>query len=78
MIASCAIIKPEGSMEKMYNSAELAELTGRKPVTIRKLAAEYGLGQKVGRDWVFTDQDIEKIKQVPRVVRPSKKNANDE
>lgn len=63
-------VQPEAVV---YNIKQVAELLGKTPVAIRKIAARYEeVGQKVGRDWVFTGEDIEKLKAVVR-GRPSKK-----
>lgn len=59
---------------RLYTSAEVARLTGRKRTTILALAQRYPLGTKVGRDWVFTEEDLEKIRAInPRGGRPSKR-----
>ena len=67
---------------KQYTSAEMAQLTGKARRTVLKAAetaAETGnsIGRKIGRDWVFTDADIAKIKKAvgsPR-VRPRRVSA---
>ena len=57
---------------KQYTSAEMAQKTGMVERTIRKAAAANdGIGRKVGRDWIFTDADIAKIKAV--VGKPRKR-----
>lgn len=55
---------------KLYNSDEAGHLTGRKGVTVRQLAKVHGIGQRVGRNWVFTDEDIERLKAIPKPGRP--------
>jgi beta-lactamase class A len=59
---------------KQYTSAEMAQKTGLAERTIRKAAeANEGIGHKIGRDWVFTDADIAKIKAI--VGKPRKRAA---
>jgi hypothetical protein len=60
---------------KLYNSEEAGQLTGRKAVTVRQLAKDHGIGQHVGRDWVFTQEDIERLKAIPKPGRPPLKRA---
>ncbi len=57
----------------LYTGKEVAEMTGRKPVTVRRLAIVHEIGFKMGRDWVFTPDDIEKIKAIPKPGRPPSK-----
>ena len=56
--------------EKLYTTAEAAEMTGRKPVTVRQLAATHGIGRRIGRDWVFDDNDILRLRNIPKPGRP--------
>jgi len=42
-------------------------MVNRARVTVRQLAQKYEddpkpIGQKIGRDWRFTDEDVERIK----------------
>lgn len=53
-------------MTKLYNSAQVAELTGRVQDAVNLIARRHGIGVKVGRDWVFTAEDVEAIRQIPR------------
>ena len=49
---------------KLYDSTEAARLTGRERVTVNRLARVYGIGIKKGRDWIFTDEDLERIRAI--------------
>jgi hypothetical protein len=60
--------------ESLYNCKTAAELTGRSPVTVRQLARTRGIGRRVGRDWVFTDADIARLKAIPGPGRPVSKS----
>ena len=41
-------------------AADALGITARR---VRQLASELGIGQRMGRDWVFTEDDIERIRQ---------------
>lgn len=42
----------------MLTSNEVAQRLGVNPSRVRQLAAELGIGTKIGRDWMFTDDDV--------------------
>jgi hypothetical protein len=46
---------------RLYTSSQIATLTGLARVTINKYAASGRVGQKVGRDWVFTEEDLSTV-----------------
>ena len=47
---------------KQYTATQVGEIIGKASVTVRVVAARNGgIGQKIGRDWVFTDEDIAKL-----------------
>jgi hypothetical protein len=53
----------------LYSTAQVAELTGRAQVTIRQLAARYAdsprpLARRVGRDWLFDDEGLERARKL--------------
>ena len=48
-------------MDKLYSSQEVADATGRQQRTVQMLALRYKLGRKIGRDWIFTQPDIDFI-----------------
>lgn len=51
--------------EHLFTSSETARMTNRARVTIQALARRTpGLGRKVGRDWVFTMDDVHRIQQI--------------
>lgn len=57
--------------------AELGRLNGSgeplKPVTVRMLARKHSIGTKVGRDWLFTEANIQAMADLPRAGRPGPK-----
>jgi hypothetical protein len=55
--------------ENIYDTKTAAELTGRSPGTVRQLARARGIGKRIGRDWVFTDADIERLRAIPKPER---------
>lgn len=50
----------------LLTSAEVAQVTGRARVTIQSLARRRKLGRKVGRDWLFTWDDVHKIQGIDK------------
>lgn len=54
---------------QQYTSAEMAQKIGKAAVTVRVLAAKDGIGKKIGRDWVFTDEDVTRFKAL-RIGKP--------
>lgn len=50
----------------LLTTAEAARELGVSPQRVRHLAASRGVGRRIGRDWVFTREDIEAM----RVRRP--------
>ena len=59
--------------KKMYSVNEVAAMLGKSIIAIRKIVARHNLGTKVGRDWVLTEEDIEKVRRVPKPGRPPQK-----
>lgn len=57
-------------MDKIYTVYEAAELMNKSHISVRTLVRRYGYGRKVGRDWILTDDDIEKLKAIPGPGRP--------
>jgi hypothetical protein len=55
--------------ENIYDTKTAAELTGRSPGTVRQLARARGIGKRMGRDWEFTDADIERLRAIPNPER---------
>jgi hypothetical protein len=51
--------------DTLYTTAEVAEDLGISMARLRLIAARYGIGKKVGRDWLFTDADLEQLRQRP-------------
>ena len=67
-------------MERTYTVYQAAALLGKAPVTVRQAARDHGIGQKPGRDHIFTEADIERLRAVirphrgrPRKPKPPKK-----
>jgi hypothetical protein len=58
----CRII--DGMKETLYNSSQVAERTNRTTRTIQALAKNRGIGQKIGRDWLFTEEDVAQIEGI--------------
>lgn len=61
-------------METLYTTSQVAEMTGRSRISVQKLAERHaGLGQKIGRDRLFTLADVERIKALPSRPGPKPK-----
>ena len=57
-------------MDKLYSTADVTELVGKAESTVRMLAAKHGIGRKIARSWIFTREDIERLRQIPGPGRP--------
>ncbi len=55
---------------KMYTGKEVAAMLGKTPVAIRKLSERYGIGTKVGRDWVYSEAEVKQLKHWRKPGRP--------
>jgi hypothetical protein len=47
-----------------YTTKAAAQLLGRAVVTIRLIVRENELGEKVGRDWVLTEDEFQKLREI--------------
>ena len=61
---------------KIYSAREAAELFGITEGRIRQLCRAHGIGQKIARDWLLTELDLERLESAPetRFSRNSKKH----
>ena len=48
---------------KLYTAKEVAEKLDLSSDSMRHYAVRYNVGTKVGRDWLFTAEDIKTIKK---------------
>ena len=59
--------------EKLYSTAEVAEILGRTAIATRLLASRHGIGRKIGNSAVYTEADLEALRKIdPRGGRPRK------
>ena len=64
-------------VSELRTSQQVADVTGRRRVTILSLRQRYDLGQRVGRDWLFTPEDVAFIASInPLGGRPAKAGHN--
>jgi len=49
-----------------------AMLTTAQVAQVGHLAKQHGIGTKVGRDWIFTEQEVQRLTSRPKVGRPAK------
>ena len=52
----------ENAMEPIYSAEEVAKKLGLSRQRVAQCARRWGLGRKLGRDWVFTDSDVGAIR----------------
>lgn len=52
--------------QTLYSVTQAAALLNKAAVTVRKAARDHGIGRKPGRDWLFTNADIESLQAVIR------------
>lgn len=45
------------------NTTTAAAQIGCTPRTVRRLAGQHAIGQRVGRDWIFTAADVAKLRR---------------
>lgn len=58
-----------------YTSKQVAAMLGRAEISIRKLSKRFGIGTKIGRDWVYSDADVETLRKWRKPGRPPKAQA---
>jgi hypothetical protein len=56
-----------GETPKLYSAAEAGTLTNRSSLAVRNLARRHGFGQQAGTMWVFTDEDIDRLRAINKV-----------
>lgn len=68
-------------MDKLYSTADVTEIVNKAESTVRMLAAKHRIGRKIARSWVFTDEDIQRLRQIPgpgrRPNNPTRKTLSD-
>jgi excisionase family DNA binding protein len=58
---------------KLLTTAEAADRLGISEVRIRQLCQDGRLGRKIGRDWLFTAEEVESFRRQSRPTgRPAK------
>lgn len=58
-------------MTTLYTTAQAAALLGLDASSVRRLARKLKLGQRLGRDWFFTKDDLDRMRGRPSVGNPS-------
>jgi hypothetical protein len=56
----------------MLTTAQVAACLAITPRQVGHLARQHGVGTKIGRDWIFTDQEVRRLMIRPKVGRPAK------
>ncbi len=57
----------------LMSSEEAATKLGLDDSQVRRLAVSLGVGFKVGRNWLFTTEDLKVLRRRPRMGRPKGK-----
>ena len=57
--------------EKLFTTNEAAEILGRKRISVQLLAKRHGIGQKIGRDYLLTKEDIDRLRGLQGAGRPT-------
>lgn len=47
--------------EKLYSSAEAAEMIGKDKTNLNRVAKRIKVGQQIGRNWAFTAAEVQKL-----------------
>ena len=50
-------------MTILHTTRQAADALGISVQRVKQLAVQLGVGQKVGRDWVLSDDDLERLRQ---------------
>jgi hypothetical protein len=56
----------------MLTTSQVAQRLNVTPRQVGHLAKQHGVGTKVGRDWIFTEQEVRRLASRPKVGRPAK------
>jgi hypothetical protein len=54
-----------------YTTAQAAEVLGLDTSSVRRLARKFKLGQRLGRDWFFSQSDLDRMRSRPSPGNPS-------
>jgi hypothetical protein len=50
-------------MTTYHTTTTVASRLGINPSRVRQLAAALSIGQRIGRDWLFSDDDVARLEQ---------------
>lgn len=53
------------AFNSVYDVGTVAEMLGVTTRNVRKLAATHGIGERFGRDWMFRDEDVQALRDLP-------------
>ena len=57
----------------MLTTAQVAQRLNVTPRQVGHLAKQHSIGTKIGRDWIFTEQEVQRLTSRPKVGRPLKR-----
>ena len=61
----------EAEKLRLHTTAQAAAILGLDASSVRRLARKLKLGQRLGRDWFFTQADLDRMRGRPSVGNPS-------
>jgi len=62
--------EPRYTLAELLSVADAAEQLGIKERRMQVLIREHNLGRRIGRDWVLTPADVERVRSRPGAGRP--------
>lgn len=63
--------------QRAYTARDVANLCGISVSRVHQLVRDLGIGQKIGRDWLFSAADIDAVRnRNTRPGRPPRRTAN--
>lgn len=65
--------EPRYTLTELLSVADAAEQLGIKERQMLVLVRKHGLGRRIGRDYVLTPADVERVRERPRVGKPPSK-----
>lgn len=65
----------DAAIMELRTSDEAAAAVNRSAPWVRAIAAKHGIGWRVGRDWVFRPDDIERLRVIVAAAKPGRPRA---
>jgi hypothetical protein len=62
----------DAAIMELRTSDQAADAVGRSGPWVRAAATRHGVGWRVGRDWVFRPDDIERLRAIAAAAKPGR------